>query len=713
MRITKYLIFLFLPIASFSQDFVFITADRDLYAVNLSSCSTTLLCTVQSPSFTSVGDLTYTPDGTLWGLGVNATLFTIDENTGATNFVTTFPNSGELFTAMVADASGILYVADEQGDLFTFDPVTNTTDYLGDVGPGAAGDLTFANGQLVMATVNNSMIAIDLDDPTNPDFILNFNVNNSIFGIVTFAEDCINTTTYATSGSADLYEIDFTTNGLTYICDLGFSSYGAASPYEFLAADPIQVDMVNVTNTSCAEPEGVIEIIATGSNSIQYSLDGENFQASNVFSSLSPGLYTVYMVDNNNCTEEVETEILALEEAPVITQFTSTPVLCGSPTGSITIEVEGGEMPYQYSIDGGALGSSNTFENLGLGTYTLLVQGMQGCTDMISVDIEGTAELAITNLNVIPCGESGNTIEAIVSGGNGAYQYSLDGVSFQEANLFEQLTPGSFTVYVQDSDGCTTQESGNIPEVPEVEIALIELQACGGMESSLEVNAAGGVGEYAYSFEQGPFLANGQFENLPPGIYSVIATDENGCTSEPLSVEIPTVEPLQITSFDVTNSQCGKNTGQIDVNAEGGTPPLSYFLNSQSSLTPPFNNLGGGVYVLAVVDDEGCSQRDTLSIIDFCPVYIPNSFSPNGDGRNDFFQLYSGVSIEIIKYQIFDQWGSLIYEQLNFSSADQQLFWDGTLNGEALNPDVYAYVIEVINTSGQNELFKGDIHLVR
>ena len=197
MRITKYLIFFFLPIISFSQDFVFVTADRDLLAVNLSSCSTTLLCTVQSPSFTAIGDLTYTPDGTLWGVGVNATLFTIDPNTGETNFVTTFPNGGELFTAMVADAAGILYIADEQGDLFTYDPATNTTDYLGDVGPGAAGDLTFVNGQLVMATINNTMIGINLDDPTNPEFILNFNVNNSIFGIVTFAEDCINTITYA------------------------------------------------------------------------------------------------------------------------------------------------------------------------------------------------------------------------------------------------------------------------------------------------------------------------------------------------------------------------------------------------------------------------------------------------------------------------------------------------------------------------------------
>jgi gliding motility-associated-like protein len=713
MRITTYLIFLFLPIVSLCQDFVFVTSDRDLLAVDVSTCTTTFLCTVQSPASTSVGDLTYTPDGTLWGIGVNATLFTINENTGATNLITTFPNAGELFTAMVADASGVLYVADEQGDLFSYDPATNTTDYLGDVGPGAAGDLTFANGQLVMATVNNTMIAIDLDDPTNPEFILNFNVSTSIFGIVTFAEDCNNTVTYATSGSADLYEIDFLTNNLTYICDLGFSSFGAASALEFLAANPIQVEMVNVANTTCAVPDGSIEVITSGSNSVQYSLDGENFQSSNVFNGLGPGLYTVYMLDDNNCMEEVEAEVLAIGDAPMITQFTSTPVLCGEPTGSISIEVEGGEIPYLYRINGGPLESGNTFENLALGTYTILVQDMQGCTDVVSVTVEGTAELTITNLNVVPCGASGNSIAVSVSGGNGDYEYSLDGVSFQNANSFEQLGPGPFDIYVQDSDGCTAQGSGVIPEVPEVEVALIELQACGAIASSLEVNASGGVGGYEYSLEQGPFTGSGQFENLSPGTYTIIAADENGCLSEPLSVEIPAIEPLQITSLEVSDSQCGKNTGRIDLSAEGGTAPLSYFLNNQPFLNPPFDNLGGDVYVLEVVDDEGCSQTDTLLIIDFCPVYIPNSFSPNGDGRNDLFQIYSGVNIEIIKYQIFDQWGGMVYEQLNFSSAEQQLFWDGTLNGDVLNPDVYTYNIEIVNTSGLNERFKGAIHLVK
>ena len=942
MRITIHIlsIFLFFPVIVFSQDFVIVTANRELYAIDVENCNSTFIVTVQSPGNSAVGDLTYAPDGMLWGLGVDARLYTINEATGATNLFTTFPNSGELFTSLVADASGLLYAADDDGDLYTYDPATNTTTYLGDVGPGAAGDLTFYNGQLMMATVFNTMIAIDPENATNPELVLSFNVANSIFGIVTFAEDCENTVTYATSGGGQVFEIDFDNNTLTELCNFFTSSYGAASTLEFLAADPIQVEVVNVNETSCANPEGTIEIIATGSSSIQYSLDGVNFQTSNVFTGLEPGLYTIYMIDDNNCMEEEMVEIVSTDDPPTISQTITTPVTCGAANGSIMIIAEGGNAPYQYSLDEGVLVDDGTFVNLLAGTYILTVEDAIGCTDVISIELEGTPALEINTIDVASCGGMDNSLMISAIGGNEDYQYSINGGAFQSSNTFEALTSGTYSIEVQDSDGCMDGETVEVPVVPPLIVSLESILACGDNESFITVTASGGNGGYQYSINGGTPQAEGVFTNLSPGDYSIIAIDEDGCNSETLTIEMPAVDPINIEtiitsatcgtangsimtmteggnppyqySFDggalvddgtfvnlladtyvlmvedalgctdaisvelggtpalevntidvlscggMDNSlmisamggnenyqysinggafqsnnifetltagsysvevqdsdgcmdseaieipavdplilalesilacggtenfitvvasggnggyqysinggvpqteglitslspgnysvvaidedgcnsemltveipaidpittenesieidQCNKNTGSIDIETLGGTPPYTYTLNGQAAGIPPLNNLAGGNYLLEITDVAGCTYTDSLQVPSICPIYLPNAFSPNDDGRNDYFALYSGVPIEILEYQIFNRWGGLVYEATDFTSYEIAFFWDGTREGTLLNPDVYAYYIKVINASGIEEVFKGDVHLVK
>ncbi|MCG8331914.1 MAG: gliding motility-associated C-terminal domain-containing protein [Chitinophagales bacterium] len=942
MRITIHIlsIFLLLPVIGFSQDFVMVTANRELYAIDVENCNSTFIVTVQSPGNASVGDLTYTPDGMLWGVGVDARLYTINETTGATNLFTTFPNSGELFTSLVSDASGLLYTADEDGDLYTYDPATNTTIYLGDVGPGAAGDLTFYNGQLMMATVNNTMIAIDPDNATNPEFVLSFNVASSIFGIVTFAEDCENTVTYATSGGGQVFEIDFDNNTLTELCNFFTSSYGAASTLEFLAADPIQVEAVNVSGTSCADPEGSIEIIATGSSSIQYSLDGENFQDSNVFTGLEPGLYTIYMIDDNNCMEEVMVEIVSTDDSPTISQTITTSASCGAANGSIMIIAEGGNPPYQYSLDGGVLVNDGTFINLLAGTYVLMVEDAIGCTDVISIELEGTPALEISTIDVSSCGGMDNSLTISAIGGNDDYQYSINGGAFQSSNVFETLTSGTYSVEVQDSDGCMDSETVEIPVVapltvdlesilacgenesfitvtasggnggyqysinggtpqtegvftnlspgdysivaidedgcnsemitvempaidpiavetitvsatcgaangsitamteggtppyqysldegalvdegvfvnllagtyvltiedaigctevisvelegtPALELNAIDVLSCGGMDNSLTISAMGGNESYQYSINGGSFQsgnvfetlisgtylvevqdsdgcmdsetieipavdplivtmesilacgenenfitvaasggnggyqysinggapqAEGTFTSLSPGNYSIIAIDEDGCNSEMITVEMPAIDPITVENETIEIDQCSKSTGSIDLETLGGTPPYNYTLNGQAVGIPPLNNLTGGGYLLEITDAVGCIYTDSLQIPSICPIYLPNAFTPNDDGRNDHFALYSGVPIEILEYQIFNRWGGLVYEATAFTSYETALFWDGTREGTLLNPGVYAYYIKVINASGIEEIFKGDVHLVK
>jgi gliding motility-associated-like protein len=96
-------------------------------------------------------------------------------------------------------------------------------------------------------------------------------------------------------------------------------------------------------------------------------------------------------------------------------------------------------------------------------------------------------------------------------------------------------------------------------------------------------------------------------------------------------------------------------------------------------------------------------------------VYIPNIFSPNDDGENDWFTVYAdlkGVK-QVKQFQIFDRWGDQVFQRENFQPNDPTLGWDGRYRGQEMNPAVFVYYAIVEFIDGQEVLFKGDVTLMR
>jgi gliding motility-associated-like protein len=105
---------------------------------------------------------------------------------------------------------------------------------------------------------------------------------------------------------------------------------------------------------------------------------------------------------------------------------------------------------------------------------------------------------------------------------------------------------------------------------------------------------------------------------------------------------------------------------------------------------------------------------DTLVRPDDCltSLYLPNAFTPNGDGENDLFYVY-GNGIETVHLRIFNRWGELVFETTELNSG-----WDGTYRGEPVNPDVFVYYLDVTfcqnqRLSGLSPYKKGSITLIR
>jgi gliding motility-associated-like protein len=117
-------------------------------------------------------------------------------------------------------------------------------------------------------------------------------------------------------------------------------------------------------------------------------------------------------------------------------------------------------------------------------------------------------------------------------------------------------------------------------------------------------------------------------------------------------------------------------------------------------------------YTVLATDTNGCRATDTVTITvnPEYPLYVPNAFTPNNDGFNDFFEIFGNKKIWLtMTIRIFNRWGELVFE-----TSDQQFRWDGRYKGELLTPQVLTYVLDVDYVNGVKEkAVKGSLTLIK
>ena len=175
------------------------------------------------------------------------------------------------------------------------------------------------------------------------------------------------------------------------------------------------------------------------------------------------------------------------------------------------------------------------------------------------------------------------------------------------------------------------------------------------------------------------------------------------------------------------NTVCGTDCGEINsLNAFSlRTERLATSLNAEIndgfylwndlSTKPTYTINQPGLYWVEVGNHCG-TDIDSIEVtfVDcYCYIYVPNAFSPNGDGTNDYFSPVSNCGFVEYRLQIFNRWGDLVYERTNFPIGDNSAGWDGTLNGKMLNAGVFVFFLEVEFIDGSVEVFSGDVVLVR
>ena len=169
-----------------------------------------------------------------------------------------------------------------------------------------------------------------------------------------------------------------------------------------------------------------------------------------------------------------------------------------------------------------------------------------------------------------------------------------------------------------------------------------------------------------------------------------------------------------------------------DVNASTGTvmtfhpvtsngPIVSYTWTPATGLScsdcaTPTTTLANNIeYTVTVRNAYGCVATDHMRVRTFCKdgqVFIPNAFTPDGDGLNDILMV-RGAGISVKSFRIFNRWGELVFEKTNFNPNDPKYGWDGKVRGVPATPDVFVYTAEVLCDNNTQYIYKGNITILK
>lgn len=280
------------------------------------------------------------------------------------------------------------------------------------------------------------------------------------------------------------YSID----GKTFGSNPAFSSVPAGT-YSVMVIDKegcTAVSSVNlISNTfSGSASSQVVPCGQTGSITVSatsqfpplvYSINGAPFVASNVFTNLNAGTYSITIRDNTGCTTVVSASVTTFN--PIVATAIASPIPCGK-TGSITVNVSNGNAPYQYSINGAPFSFVNTFTGLTEGAYNIVVKDALGCTGSAYLNLVQLKSTVTSNVKAVvePCIGSA-ALHMSASGGLPPYTFSIDNGSFKSSILEENITPGNHIVYAKDASGCLSSPSSALVYIPPIFSANMNINA--------------------------------------------------------------------------------------------------------------------------------------------------------------------------------------------------------------------------------------------
>lgn len=500
---------------------------------------------------------------------------------------------------------------------------------------GLCGSLTFGSYSLTASDANgcSSSINISLNEPlpfvysvdSTPEYCGDSNGTASVLVnlggtppyLYLWDDPAAQTTSVASNLADGLYVIRVTdANGCEFLEDILVSEADIT-----LNFDSIPPCNNNNDGSATVYPNGVPP----------YTYLWSNGSTSNTATGLSPGYYSVTVTDQNNCsvTDSVEIPASSIVDVNLDVINSNLNVNCnGFQSDTITILASGGTGAgtYQYYIPGIFPNPqyNNIFSGLYAGVYDVYAFDANGCQDFVTVTINEPDVIYFSATSSdVSCNSGSDGVVWVdsISGGTAPYFYSWS--SGQNTSIVNNLSAGNYTLSVTDVNGCSSNPNSvtvtvNQPSLLTSSTNILNHSSCSGSQTAAngeaEVIVNGGTPGYTYFWSNGSSGDN--ISLLFPGTYAVQITDANGCTVNDTAIINPGANPqLDVV---VQNVSCfGANDGSITTAAISGTPPYLYSFDGGTSFVQngtSFGPTGGASYYVTVIDDEGCTDSDSIFV---------------------------------------------------------------------------------------------------
>lgn len=488
--------------------------------------------------------------------------------------------------------------------------------------------------------------------------------------------------------------------------------------------------LLTVTNdaVSCSgSADASVSVTAVGGNAgYQYTWSPTGATTA-IVNGLPAGNYTVDVVDQNGCTAQASA--IVIDPAPVSLQTTTPPIICIGQQALLIAAASGGTSPFSFSWSQGSQGDSIFVSPDSTTLYTVVVTDINGCStapQQVIVEVYPPLSVAVADLPVI-CGGDSAALSAAATGGNGGpYSYSWNnGAILGDFSIIQPTDDSVFVVTVDDgcSPPATAAVAIDVHPLPVVQFTPQQITGCTPVEVDFQNLFSVPAGsQFAWDLDDQVLSSNSVASHIytVPGTYDVTLTitTPEGCSATQTVEEVVEVFGFPQAAFS-----------QSDETVSSLTPNVSFFDASQDAVwwnwdfgdgTTAFGDRfpihqypDSGTYIvqLVVASPGGC--LDTISgVVRVEPessIFIPNAFTPNGDGRNDGF-IAQGVNIIDYKMWIIDRWGLPIFKSTSFDHP-----WNGTYmdNDRPCQNDVYEYIIEATDIKGRLNRYIGHVTLVR
>ncbi len=716
-------IFWCLTNALYSQELLYVkyiegNTNTIIGCFNPANCQDSVVCTIEN---FAGWDIAICPDGGIYLCGYETSSFVpqILKFDLSSCSSTVIQQLSQLQVACTCAKDGVLYWGSTS--IWSYNTNTGMLDSIG--APQdlyLSGDLSFYNGQLIGTVNSGNIVGFDLNNIENEMMLFKYDSLLYGLGLVSTSKSCDSTTVYLSLTNDiglpiigdtinKLYALDIPTQTLTYLCELPRGIAGLCSATEFIAQD-------------CSL---VLDLDGTGNTTTDYTIDNWCGTPPAPVCDGDMLLYDGYRIDS--------VQIKLLPPFPnggseylshgVIPNFVSA---SGQNTTNILLRRTNTSVPNEsvaanYFIE--------AIKSIRLNNTAMPVTPGLRTIQTIAFAKNGRADTAFTYITIPEIvveivGDSTICANETVTLNTGVFSNYLWSTGATSSTI-SVSNSGIYAITVTDfNSGCTSEDTYTISEaVPPLADWEVTPPRChNGLDGGIEMlQISGGYPPFLFSINGNPTSSLPLFTGLESGPQTIVIADNEGC-AWPEEITIPNPEVLSLYIGNDLVMEIGApeqllpTIGPAD-NYTYQWQPTDY-LSCSDCLSPVVTPLTDIRYYLTATNNNGCSVSDSIQVrvqIRDGNVYAPNIFTPDNDGKDDYFNIFGDPLLvqEVVKLQVYDRWGSLIYEGTNLSSNANDAGWDGMVKGKSATPDVYVWIANIRFTNGKTIQKQGDITLIR